>query len=210
MKALLLDLGGVILDIDPRASLAYWATAAGEDVGRVAERWQLDDAYKAFEVGAIDFAEYAAALSRRLAIALSADQWRSGWNALLREPFPAVAKLLPEVASRVPLYCFSNTNAVHQAVWQPQLAELLESFTKVYASWQIGHRKPNVDAYLHVAADMGVPPADIVFVDDNRDNVEGALAAGLDARHAAGEEATCACLRALFTPALWPPAKSTR
>ena len=197
MKALLLDLGGVILDIDPQATLAYWATAAGEDVGRVAARWQIDDAYKALEVGAIDFAEYTAALSRRLAIELSADQWRTGWNALLCEPFPAVAETLPEVAKRVPLYCFSNTNAVHQAVWQPRLAELLASFKTVYASWQIGCRKPDVDAYLHVAADMGVAPADIVFLDDNRDNVAGALAAGLDARHAAGEEATCACLRAL-------------
>ena len=210
MKALLLDLGGVILDIDPRASLAYWATAAGEDVGRVAERWQLDDAYKAFEVGAIDFAEYTAALSRRLAIELRLDQWRTGWNALLREPFPAVAALLPEVAKRVPLYCFSNTNAVHQAVWEPQLAGLLASFTKVYASWRIGHRKPDVEAYRQVAADMGVAPADIVFLDDNRDNVAGALVAGLDARRVAGGEATCACLRSLFTPEIWPPARSTR
>ena len=124
--------------------------------------------------------------------------------------FPAVAKRLPEVAERVPLYCFSNTNAVHQAVWEPQLAGLLKSFTKVYASWRLGQRKPDVDAYRHVAADMGVAPADIVFLDDNRDNVEGALAAGLDARRAAGEEATCASLRALFTPAQWPPARSTR
>ena len=167
-------------------------------MGRIAERWQLDDAYKALEVGAIDFAEYTVTLSRRLAIELGADQWRGGWNALLGEPFPAVAKVLPEVASRVPLYCFSNTNAVHQAVWQPQLAELLASFRKVYASWQIGRRKPDVDAYLHVAADIGVAPADIVFLDDNRDNVAGALAAGLDAHRVAGEEAVCACLRELF------------
>lgn len=198
MKALLLDLGGVILDVRPRAVLAHWAHAAGEDVARIAERWRLDDAYKALEVGAIDFGEYATALSRRLAIDLSPEQWRSGWNALLGEPFPAVASILPRLAKRVPLYCFSNTNAVHQAVWQPQLAGLLASFTKVYASWQLGLRKPDAEAYLHVAADMGVAPADIVFLDDNRDNIAGALAAGLDARLSVGADATLAHLREIL------------
>ena len=201
MKALLLDLGGVVLDIDPSAVLAAWARAAGEDPARLTERWQLDDAYKAFEIGAIDFADYTAALSRRLGIELSREQSRIGWNALLGEPFPAVAAILPQLARRVPLYCFSNTNAVHQAVWQPRLAAILTSFRKVYASWQIGCRKPDVDAYLHVAADMGVAPPDIVFLDDNAGNVEGARVAGLDARLAAGEEATLACLRHILEAA---------
>lgn len=198
MKAVLLDMGGVVLDIDPRGVLSFWADAAGEDAARLAERWRIDDAYKAFEVGAIDFAEYTAALSRRLGIELSANQWREGWNALLGEPYPTVADILPRLANHVPLYCFSNTNAVHEAVWQSRLAGLLPSFEKVYASWRIGCRKPDVDAYLHVAADMGIAPADIVFLDDNRANIEGALAAGLDARLAAGEEATSAQLREIL------------
>ena len=198
MKAVLLDMGGVVLDIHPRKVLTYWADAAGEDVGELMERWRIDDAYKALEIGAIDFAEYTAALSQRLGIELSENQWREGWNALLGEPYPAVAEILPSVANRVPLYCFSNTNAAHQAVWEPRLAALLPSFEKVYASWWIGCRKPDPDAYLHVAADMGIAPADIVFLDDNRANIEGALAAGLDARLAAGEEATLAQLREIL------------
>ena len=198
MKAVLLDMGGVVLDIDPRTVLNFWADAAGEDAARLAERWRIDDAYKAFEVGAIDFAEYTAALSQRLGIELSANEWREGWNALLGEAYPTVAEMLPRLANHVPLYCFSNTNAVHEAVWQSRLAGLLPSFEKVYASWRIGCRKPDVDAYLHVAADMGIAPADIVFLDDNRANIEGALAAGLDARLAAGEVATSAQLREIL------------
>ena len=198
MKAVLLDMGGVVLDIDPRAVLSFWADAAGEDAARLAERWRIDDAYKALEIGAIDFAEYTAALSQRLGIELSANEWREGWNALLGEAYPTVAEMLPRLADHVPLYCFSNTNAVHEAVWQSRLAGLLPSFEKVYASWRVGCRKPDVDAYLHVAADMGIAPADIVFLDDNRANIEGALAAGLDARLAAGEEATSAQLREIL------------
>ena len=193
--AVLLDLGGVIMDIDPRACFDSWARAAGVDISAIAARWTVDDAYKAFEVGAIDFDEYLDGLSRRLGISLTRPQWRTGWNELLRDLFEDVAGILPEVASALPLYVFSNTNAVHQESWQSRFESALDPVRKIYASWEIGLRKPDVDSYLAVAHDMGVAPADILFVDDNADNVAGGKAAGLDARLVTGPAETVAILR---------------
>ena len=195
MKALLLDLGGVIIDVDPRGCFEHWASAAGVDAALLARRWRVDDAYEALEVGAIDFAAYAERLSSRLGITLGEEDWRGGWNALLREPFPAVVAALPSVAARIPLYCFSNTNAVHQAVWERRFAKALEPFRKIYTSWQLGERKPNPRAYRRVADDIGVAPADILFLDDNRDNVAGAEAAGMSARHVTSPDDTLEVLR---------------
>lgn len=194
-KVLLLDLGGVVLDIDPSGCFASWARAANVEMAPIAARWAVDDAYKAFEVGAIDFAEYTESLSPRLGITLTQAQWRTGWNELLRGPFADVAQVLPKIA--LPLYAFSNTNPVHQAVWQIQLADCLVHFHKVFTSWEIGLRKPDVESYLRVAEDMRVLPADILFVDDNRENVAGARSAGLDARHTTGPSETVAILRGL-------------
>ena len=193
-KAVLLDLGGVVLDIDPSGCFASWAHAADVEIAAIAARWAVDDAYKAFEVGAIDFAEYTESLSRRLGITLTQAQWRAGWNELLRGPFADVAQVLPEIA--LPLYAFSNTNPVHQAVWQIQLADCLVHFSKVFTSWEMGMRKPSVESYLRVAADIRVAPDDILFIDDNRENVAGARTAGLDARHTSGPAQTVAILRA--------------
>lgn len=198
MKALLLDLGGVVIDIDPRACFAHWAEAAGEDIERIAARWRVDDAYQALEVGAIGFAEYVERLSSRLGIALAEDAWRRGWNALLREPFQDVVEVLPQVASRLPLYCFSNTNAEHQAVWQRRLGDALAPFRKIYTSWELGCRKPDVESYLRVADGMGMAPGDILFLDDNSDNVAGAQAAGFDARQVTGPAMTLNVLRSLL------------
>lgn len=196
-RAVLLDLGGVIMDIDPRACFVSWARAAGVDMSTIARRWAVDDAYKAFEVGAIDFDEYVDSLSRRLGISLTRRQWRTGWNALLRDLFDDVAALLPEVASILPLYVFSNTNPVHQEAWQPRFENALAPVRKTYTSWETGLRKPDVDAYLAVALDIGVAPADILFVDDNAENVAGGKAAGLDARLVTGPAETARILRGL-------------
>lgn len=189
-KALLFDLGGVLLRFQPRAAFAYWAEAAGVDTASLAARWAVDEAYEALEVGAIDFPTYTGRLAPRLGIDLPPAAWLRGWNAPIGEPFATVTKLLPALAKQFPLYCFSNTNAAHQAVWQPQMAHLLQPLTKVYASWQLGARKPNADAYRQVLADMGFASGDVLFIDDNRANVAGATAVGLDARHTTGAAAT--------------------
>lgn len=195
MKALLLDLGGVVIDVDPRRCFAYWAEAAEVDVGRIAERWCADAAYEAFEIGAIGFEEYLESLAARLDISLGEDDWRAGWNALLGEPIAEVVAALPALAARVPLYCFSNTNVVHQAAWEQRHAAALTPFRRIYVSWQLGLRKPCVGAYQRVADDIGVAPEDIVFLDDNAANVQGASAAGLVARHVPNAAATLAALR---------------
>ena len=191
----MLDLGGVVIGVDPRGCFQHWAAAAGVDAAVIASRWRADDAYEAFEVGAIDFNEYIESLSPRLGIALAEDDWRQGWNALLQEPFESVVNALPGIAARIPLYCFSNTNVVHQTVWEQRHAQALAPFRKIYTSWELGCRKPTVEAYRRVAADIGVAPADILFLDDNHDNVVGARAAGMHAQHVASTQETLAVLR---------------
>ena len=195
MKVLLLDLGGVVIDVDPQRCFEYWAEAAGVDVGHIADRWCAGTAYEAFEIGAIDFEEYLVDLSRRLGVSLKYHDWQAGWNALLGDPIAEVVAALPALASRVPLYCFSNTNVVHQAAWERRHADALAPFRRIYVSWQLGLRKPSVAAFRRVADDIGVAPEDIVFLDDNAANVRGACAAGFVARHVPTAEATLATLR---------------
>lgn len=183
MKALLLDLGGVVVDVDPQRCFEHWAAAAGVEAERIRARWRADRSYEALEVGVIGFPEYIESLSRRLGITLGMDDWRDGWNALLGEAIGPVVSMLPSLADRVPLYCFSNTNAVHQAVWEERFRDALAPFRHIYTSWQIGLRKPDVEAYRRVAEAIGSQAGDILFLDDNAENVRGALAAGLDAHH---------------------------
>ncbi|MFF8262736.1 HAD family hydrolase [Streptomyces virginiae] len=46
-------------------------------------------------------------------------------------------------------------------------------------SCRIGHAKPDPDAYAWCVRMLGVPPADVLFVDDREENVDAARAVGL-------------------------------
>lgn len=206
-KALLLDLGNVVLEVDFRRTFDYWARAANIDVKQLYERWQLDAAYEQHEVGAIDFATYVQALGERLGIALPMNHWLSGWNDLFVGPYLQVQDRLAAVSREIPLFAFTNTNPTHHETWSQRYPEAFRHFRNVYVSSEIGHRKPNVSAYRHVAADMGYEPHEIVFVDDTEENVAGAIEAGMDARRVSSEANVVEILDELTGLASHPPLK---
>ena len=57
-KAILLDLGGVVLGINAAQVFRTWATRAGVEAEHFERRWVMDEAYELHEIGAIDFAEH--------------------------------------------------------------------------------------------------------------------------------------------------------
>ena len=187
MTHILLDLGNVVTGVDFRRVFASWSKSANVPEERFYDRWQLDDAYKNHEIGAITFTEYTNHLSTVFDVEMSLDQWRAGWNDLWTGPFQDVVTLLPRLAERHPLYAFTNTNDTHVECWRVLYEEELAPFETIYISSQIGVRKPAPSAYLKVCELMNVDPQNVLFVDDTHENVSGALAAGLDARHAQSE-----------------------
>lgn len=183
-SAILLDLGNVVVDIDFHGVFASWSKSARVDIMRFYDRWQLDEAYKQHEVGATDFTTYCKHLTELFDVELSDDAWLTGWNALFRSPLRDVVARLRVVCEQLPTYCFSNTNAAHHAAWSARYEAELSLFERVFVSNEIGLRKPDVAAFKHVATAMAQPPAQILFIDDTLENVEGARAAGMRAVHA--------------------------
>ena len=47
MKAILFDLGGVIIDLAPSKVFEHWGKAAAVTPASLAARWKIDAAYKA-------------------------------------------------------------------------------------------------------------------------------------------------------------------
>ncbi len=54
-------------------------------------------------------------------------------------------------------------------------------FDRIFASHEIGLRKPEKRAFEHIATVIGVRVGSILFFDDLLENIEGARAAGLEA-----------------------------
>ena len=194
VDALLFDLGGVLVDLDWDAVFAHWARCCGADPRALRGRFSCDEAYERHERGEIDAAAYFASLRRSLGIAIPDADFHAGWRRVFAGEILPTAALVAQVAARIPLYLFSNTNPAHYDAWSREYAQMLRSFRRVFVSSDLGVRKPAPKAFERVAQEIGVAPARILFFDDTEANVAGARAAGLQAIHVRSPEDVASAL----------------
>lgn len=194
IAAILFDLGNVIVEVDFRRTFRHWAGSAGVDEAVFHERWTEDAAYRAHETGELSFEEYVAALSERLNVSMSHEAWHAGWNEVFVGPYPGVQQKLRELGGTLPFYAFTNTNPTHEAAWRARYSDALDHFEEIYVSSSIGLRKPDQAAFEWVADAMQLAPEEILFLDDNPENVAGARRCGLTTVQTRGEEEVLAAL----------------
>ena len=101
-----------------------------------------------------------------------------------------IADLAPDrarasLAPRYRLASVSNTNAIHWERFRADWA-LDRLFHANFPSHQVGRLKPDAGYFAHVLAALELPAERVLFVDDNRVNVEAAAAMGIVARHVTG------------------------
>ncbi len=183
VDAFLFDFGGVLVEIDFGQVLAHWAGSARVDAAALQARFRMDDFYVQHEIGRIDAGEYFASLRERLGIDISDADFAAGWDTVFVREIPGIRSVVQAAARERPLYLFSNTNVSHHRFWASQYADLLAPFRRIFVSNELGKRKPAPEAFHAVAQAIDVPPERILFFDDTLDNVNGALAVGMQAVH---------------------------
>ena len=67
--------------------------------------------------------------------------------------------------------------ALEQAGLDPEI-----TFREQFISCEMKLLKPSPEIYQEAVRRIGLPAGEILFIDDNRENVEGARAVGLQAR----------------------------
>ena len=139
---------------------------------------QVYEQHERGEIGSIEFYHY---VSEHIKMELSFEQFKEGWNEILVAPFPQTVGLLHKLARRIPLYMLSNSNPMHKDHWEKIYADELKPFNHIFVSSDLGHRKPEPEAYLHVAEALNIKLEKIVFFDDLADNVEAARILGMQA-----------------------------
>ena len=181
--ALLFDLGGVIVDIDFRRVFDAWSAYSGVPSATLGTRFSMDTYYEQHERGEISAAEYFESLRLSLGIRLTDEEFERGWNAIFVGETFGIAPVLHRAQQHFPLYVLSNSNAAHQAYWMREYASTLSVFRKVFVSSDLGKRKPEPEAFMAVAQEIGAPLPNILFFDDLLGNVEAARHAGMQAVH---------------------------
>jgi glucose-1-phosphatase len=85
-----------------------------------------------------------------------------------------VCALVSRLRPRYRLLLLSNTNDLHARQFTAQFADVLDHFDKLVFSYEVGIRKPDRGIYAYCERVAGVPPHEVLFIDDLPTNVEAA------------------------------------
>lgn len=176
-SACVFDFGGVLTS-PVWAAFSSFCSAEGLDPDAIRNLFRDDPAalgdLRELEAGRIEPAAFEAQFANRLGLANHEGMIERLFQAMTpkQEMLTAVSEIR-QAGIRTGL--LSNSWRTDQY----DRAMLDGLFDDVVISGEVGMHKPNPDIYLLAAERLGVPPASCVFVDDLRENCEGAEAVGM-------------------------------
>ena len=193
-RALLLDVAGVLADFDRAGRTARLAGAAGLSADEVDARLYASGLVHAADAGEVSADGFRTELRTRLG--LPDDETTERLWASAFTPDPAALAVLDRLDPGLPRGVLTNNDALLARVLPRLLPEVFAGMDPIAFAGELRATKPDAAAYLRAVAPWGVAAADVLFVDDSADNVDGARAAGLRAEQAAGAEELAAVLTA--------------
>jgi putative hydrolase of the HAD superfamily len=195
IDAILFDLGGVLIELAGVEQMLAWCPDL-PGIDELWRRWLRSGAVRRYETGATTRAAFADEIIREFRLPVDADEFLRAFAYWPRTLFPGATALLALLAPRYRLASVSNTNEFHWQRFQREWS-LAAHFHHNFPSHEVGKLKPDAEYFLHVIEALGVPAERVLFVDDNRLNVDAAARLGIVARRVDGVVGARAALGAL-------------
>lgn len=186
IKNVILDLGGVLVNIDPKNTYAAFRRIFLPNVMKDFDWDELPEIVLAMETGKISNDEFKKQMLDVCKPGVTPSEMVDAWCAMLLD-FPAIrVSMIKQLAEKYNVFLLSNTNSYHIAFFEKEFQyryhfSMKDLFKKVYYSSEIGYRKPNAEAFMYVINDAGLEISETVLVDDRADNCEAAVALGMQA-----------------------------
>ncbi len=186
IKALIFDMGGVLVDLDIEGCKRAFKEYIGyHKIDEIIDPCHQKGIYGDLEEGMLtgdEFRKIVLTDSRPGALAEDVD--RAMWHILIGiEPYKV--QMLKRLSESYDLYLLSNNNPVclprAKAIFNEAGIPLDKIFRKCFYSFEMKALKPSEAFYRAVVSEIGLPAEDMLFIDDSQKNVDGAVAAGLPA-----------------------------
>ena len=186
IKALIFDMGGVLVDLDIEDCKNAFKSLLGYDkIDELIDPCHQKGIYGDLEEGILsaeDFRKIVLADSRPGSAPQLVDQ---AMYHILVGIAPYKAEMLKKLSESYDLYMLSNNNPIclprSRKLFEEAGAPLDETFRKSFFSFEMKALKPSEAFYKAVMEDIGGAPEDMLFIDDSQKNVEGSIKAGLPA-----------------------------
>lgn len=188
VKAIVFDIGGVLVDLDLNRCIRAFREILGfERITEILDASHQKGIYGDMEAGLLSadrFRELILAESRPGCTGADVDR---AMAALLTGVPEATAQVVKDLSARYPLYLLSNNNPISMArtyeLFRGVGIEPETAFRGQFISCEMKLLKPTQECYREVQRRIGLPAGEILFIDDNQANVDAALQAGWQARY---------------------------
>ncbi|MCS6991928.1 MAG: HAD family phosphatase [Chitinophagales bacterium] len=186
IRNIILDYGGVIIDIDYEAPARYLERLQVPQFRALFSAHYQHPLFDAFDRGQITEAAFRNQLRQVLGVPLTDEQIDEAWNSMIVQIRPEKIDLLRRLyAEDYHMFLLSNTNFIHLKFLTKYLLRhyekptLEEFFDKVYYSCILGLRKPDPAIFQRVIDENALRPQETLYVDDQLTHVQAAAALGL-------------------------------
>jgi len=185
IKNVIFDLGGVLLNINYHKTADAFKALGAVQFDELYSQANANHLFESLETGSISEDAFYEAIYQYCETDTTRDQMQLAWNAILLDFRKDSLTVLDNLKDKYNLYLLSNTNSIHLTSFNNTLLEetghvsLDHYFIKSYYSHLIQMRKPYVETYQWVLNDAKMIAAETLFVDDSVNNINGAMAAGI-------------------------------
>lgn len=185
IKNIILDLGGVLINLDFQKLNESLKRLGLENAFSKTEQIELFDK---LEEGKISEDFFLSEFKNLTTKKHSNKEIIDAWNSILLDLPIERIELLEHLGKKYRLFLFSNTNAMHiKEVYNILnrtygIKNLNPYFEKIYLSNELGIRKPKVEGFQQIIASNDLKLNETLFIDDSPQHVSGAKEAGLQAQ----------------------------
>lgn len=191
IKNLILDFGGILVDLDKQAAIEAFRQIGAPEVGGLIDECQQMGILRDFETGMTSIEEFCQEV-RRVAqhCHASDEEIVKAWEKMLVSVPQTRLEILCQLKKDYRLFVLSNTNAVHwrqakEYLFQYKDMNVDDFFEGIFLSFEMKKSKPSPDIFSEALCVAGLNPEETIFVDDSLANCKGAEAVGIRTIHAA-------------------------
>ncbi len=180
LKAIIFDLGKVIIPFDFGRGYAAMAPLCSYPEGQIRGRIGETDLVQRFESGLIEPEDFVRQLSEHLELRTGYTGFCDIWSSIFLPDTLIPESMLEGLKKRYRLVLLSNTNAIHFEMVR-EAYPLLRHFDAFVLSYEVRAMKPSPLIYEKAVEEAGCRPEECFFTDDIAAYVEAAKQLGIDA-----------------------------
>ncbi|WP_418698400.1 HAD family hydrolase [Bacteroides sp.] len=184
IKNLIIDFGGVLIDLDRQRCLDNFSKLGISDVESLLDIYHQQDFFQKYEKGLITTAEFRDVIRTKTEKPLTDAQIDDAWNSFLVNIPSYKLDLLLNLRKDYVVYLLSNTNELHwewscEHAFSYKAFRVEDYFEHIFLSYKMKMAKPDAGIFRKVLDETGIIPQETLFIDDSDANCRTAEALGI-------------------------------